>query len=180
MPLFVRSTLCVTPLVWGMWVVAAAGIPNSWSSWLWIRQLSDPLLSVSPFLGTQKFFLFFFTFFPVCTKFPFQKKQNLRKVIFWMLPIPMKISFWTVVLWNIIQFPMDISVLDTGKYRKLVLTGEICRRWRGRSGLERIYVEGLEITYLLMYFWTRSHPPRSPIKWCNGTPLAVLGPYWAW
>ncbi len=26
---------------------------------------------------------------------------------------------------NIMQFPMDISVLDTGKYRKLVLTGEI-------------------------------------------------------
>jgi hypothetical protein len=36
MPLFVRSTVCVTPLVYGMWVVEVDGLPNSWSSWLWI------------------------------------------------------------------------------------------------------------------------------------------------
>ena len=72
---------------------------------------------------------------------------------------------------------MDISVLYTGKYRKMGLTGQICRPWGGRSGLERIYVEGLEITYLLMYFWTRSYPSRSRTKLWNGTPVAVLGPY---
>ena len=71
--------------------------------------------------------------------------------------------------------------MDTGKYRNLVLTGEIYRPSRGRGYLElmvefssnnhlkklsvvqsdrpkhvylnpRIYVLGLEITYLLMYF----------------------------
>ncbi len=130
----------------------------------------------SPFdhFCTRKIFLFFSL---SLYQFHFSKKKNWRKVIFLMLPIPTKISFWTVALLNSKQFSVDISVLDTGKYRKLVLTGKICRRWRGRSGLERIYVEGLEITYLLMHFWTRSHPPRSRTKWCNGTPLAVLGPY---
>ena len=51
---------------------------------------------------------------------------------------------------------MDISVVDTGKYRKLVLTGEISRPSPVRATLERIYVGGLEITYVLMYFWTRA------------------------
>ena len=176
MPLFVRSTLCVTPLVCAMWVVAAAGLPNSWTSWLWIRQLSDPLLSGSPFLHTSKAFCFF-NFLFCLYQIHFSKKKNWRKVVFWMLPKITKMSFWTIVVLNIMQFSIDISVLYTGKYRKLGLTGEICRPWRGRSGLERIYVEGLEITYLLMHFWTRSHPPRSRTKWCNGTPLAVLGPY---
>jgi hypothetical protein len=55
---------------------------------------------------------------------------------------------------------MDISVLDTGKYRKLVLTGEICRPSPVRAALELIYVVGLEITYLLMYFWTCPHRRR--------------------
>jgi hypothetical protein len=36
---------------------------------------------------------------------------------------------------HIMQFSVDISVVDTEKYRKLVLTGEICRPWRGRPGL---------------------------------------------
>jgi hypothetical protein len=52
---------------------------------------------------------------------------------------------------NIMQFSMDISVMDTGKHRKLVLTGVFSRPWWGCSGLERIYVVGLKITYLLMY-----------------------------
>jgi hypothetical protein len=108
-------TLC-TPLVCEMRVGAAAGLPNSWPSWLWIRQLSDPLLSWSPFLHAPKAFCFFPLFFSLY-QIHFSKKQNFRKVIFWILPIPMKISSWTVVLWNIMQFPMDISVMDTGKYR---------------------------------------------------------------
>ncbi len=119
----------------------------------------------------------FFHFLFCLYQIHFSKKKNLRKVVFWMLPKITKMSFWTVVVSNIMQFSMDISVMYNGKYSKLGLTGEICRPWRGRSGLERIYVEGLEITYLLMYFWTRSHPPRSRTKWCNGTPLSVLGPY---
>jgi len=44
-------------------------------------------------------------------------------------------------------------------------------------GLERIHVLGLEIIYLLMYFWTRVHARRFRTKWLNGTPLVVLGPY---
>jgi hypothetical protein len=35
------------------------------------------------------------------------------------------------VVLNIMQFSVDISVMDTGKYRKLVLTGGICRPSRG-------------------------------------------------
>jgi hypothetical protein len=50
------------------------------------------------------------------------------------------------------QFSEDISVMDTGKYRKLVLTGEICGPCPTCPGLGRIYVIGLEIVYLLMYF----------------------------
>jgi hypothetical protein len=46
---------------------------------------------------------------------------------------------------------MDISVLDNGKYRKMVLTGVFCRPWEGRPDLERIHVLGLEIANLLMY-----------------------------
>jgi hypothetical protein len=42
---------------------------------------------------------------------------------------------------------VDTSVMDTGKYRKLVLTGEIYRPWWGRPGLERIHVLGLEIIH---------------------------------
>jgi hypothetical protein len=77
MPLFVRSTLCVTTLVCGMWVVAAAGLPNSWPSWLWIRQLSDPLLSVWPFLQPKNLFVFstFFQFVPISLF----KKEKLAK-----------------------------------------------------------------------------------------------------
>jgi hypothetical protein len=71
---------------------------------------------------------------------------------------------------------MDISVLDTGKYRKLVLTGEISRPSPVRAALELIYVVGLEITYLFMYFWTRPHRRRFRTKRYNGTPLAVLRP----
>jgi hypothetical protein len=154
MSLFVRSTLCVTPLVYAMWVVAAAGLLNSWPSWLWIRQRpSTPLLITIS--AASKAFCFFPLFFSLY-RIHFPKKQNLRKVSFWMLPIPIKISFWTVVLWNIMQFPMDISMLDTGKYRKLVLTGYIWRPWPGGPGPELIYVLGLEIVYLLMYFWTRT------------------------
>jgi hypothetical protein len=65
------------------------------------------------------------------------------------------------------QFPMDISVMDTGKYRKLVLTGEIYRPSPG--ALVRIYVGGLEITYLLMYSWTRPHRRRFRNKRYNAT-----------
>jgi hypothetical protein len=106
----------------------------------------------------------------------FSKKKNWWKVFFWMLPIPIKIYFWTVVLWNIMQFPMDISVMDTGKYRKLVLTGHISTPRPGSPGPELIYVVGLEIVYLLMYFWTRTTRARSRTKRYNGTPLAVLRP----
>ncbi len=60
-----QSTLYVTALVCEMRVVAAAGLPNSWPSWLWIRQLSYPLLSVWPFLDAQKFFVFFTFLFRV-------------------------------------------------------------------------------------------------------------------
>jgi hypothetical protein len=72
---------------------------------------------------------------------------------------------------------MDISVMDTGKYRKLVLTGEIWRPSTVRADLERIYVVGLEITYLLMYFWTRPDCRRFRTKRYNGTALTVLRPY---
>jgi hypothetical protein len=51
---------------------------------------------------------------------PTSRRSNLAS------PIPTKISFWTVVLLNIVQFPTNISVKDTGKYRKLVLTNGIC------------------------------------------------------
>ena len=67
--------------------------------------------------------------------------------------------------------------MDTGKYRKLVLTGKICGPYPSAPGLGRIHVIGLEIVYLLMYFRTRSTRPRFPTKRYNGTPLAVLGPY---
>jgi hypothetical protein len=66
---------------------------------------------------------------------------------------------------------MDMSVMDTGKYRKLVINGYICRPWPGGPGPELMNVLGLEIVYLLMYFWTlncvkkildknRKAPPR--------------------
>ncbi len=74
------------------------------------------------------------------------------------------------------QFPMDISVVDTGKYRKLVLTGEIYRPSPVRAVLESIYFVGLEITYLSMYFWTRPHRRRFRTKRYNVTPLTVLRP----
>jgi hypothetical protein len=151
-----------------MRVVAAVGLPNSWPSWLWIRQLSGPLLSWSPFLQAEKLFVFLSLFFSLY-RIHFPKKQILRKVIFWILPIPTKILFWTVVLLNIVQFPMDISVMDTGKYRKLVITGYSCRPWAGCPGPQLIYVLGPEIVYLLMYFWTRATRPRFPTKTHNGT-----------
>ncbi len=160
----------ITPLVSEMKVGATAGLPNSWSSWLWIRELFDPLLPVWPFLHAC-----FFTFFSVCTKFTFQKR-NWRTVICRVLPRPTKITIWTVVLLKIIQFPIDISVMDTRKYKNLVLTGEICGpSWRWPD-LERIYILGLEITYLLMYFWNRSPPWRFRTKRYNETPLSFLRP----
>jgi hypothetical protein len=81
------------------------------------------------------------------------------------------------VVLNITQFSVDISVLDTGKYRKLVITGGICGSCSGSPGLGRMYVIGLEIVYLLMYLWTRTSMIRFRTKRCNGTPLTVLGPY---
>jgi hypothetical protein len=71
---------------------------------------------------------------------------------------------------------MDISVMDTGKYRKLVLTGHIRTPRPGSPGPELTYVVGLEIVYLLMYFWTRTTRARFRTKPYNGTPLAVLRP----
>jgi hypothetical protein len=65
--------------------------------------------------------------------------------------------------------------MDAGKYRKLVLTGEIRGPSWGTPGLERTHVVGLEITYLLMYFWTRRPPRRFRTKRYNVTPLVVLG-----
>ena len=170
MPLFVRSTLCVTPLVCTMWVVAPAGLPNSWPSWLWIRQLSDPLLSDWPFLTLKKLVCFFHFLFSLY-QIHFSKKKNWRKVIFWMLPIPTKISFWTVVILNIMQFSVDISVMDTEKYRKLVLTGEIWRPWRGQPGLERIHVEVLKLPIFRCIY--RPSRPRQGFE-----PSGTTGPHW--
>ncbi len=42
----------------------------------------------------------------------------------------------TVQLLILVQFSMDTSVLVTGKYRKLVFTGEICRPCPVSSGPE--------------------------------------------
>ena len=158
MPLFARSTLCVTPLVCGMWVVAAAGLPNSWPSWLWIRQLSNPLLSGSPFLHVSKAFCFFPFLFNLY-QIHFSKKKNWWKGFFWMLPMATKISFWTVVVLNIMQFSEDISVLDTGKYRKLVLTGGIWGSCPGTPGLGRMYViVGFEPNGATGPHWRFSYP----------------------
>jgi hypothetical protein len=135
---------------------------------------STPLhITISARLESFLFFSLSFLFVPI----HFSKKKNWRKVFFWMLPIPIKISFWTVVLWNIMQFPMDISVMDTGKYMKLVFTGHIRTPRPGSPGPELIYVVGLEIVYLLMYFWTRTTRSRFRTKRYKGTPLAVLRPY---
>jgi hypothetical protein len=49
--------------------------------------------------------------------------------------------------------------MDTRKYRKLVVTGGICRPSRGCPDLERIYV----------YFWTRAPPRRFRTKLENCT-----------
>ena len=130
----------------------------------------------SPFTisGRSKGFLFFslsFQFVPNSLK-----KEKLVKVIFWMLPRPTKKPFWTVLLLIVMQFSEDMSVMDTGKYRKLVLTGGIWGSCPGSPGLGRMHVIGLEIVYLLMYFWTRTTRTWFWTKRYNGTPLAVLGP----
>jgi len=44
--------------------------------------------------------------------------------------------------------------MDNGKYRKLVITGMFYRSWVRGEVPGRIYIVGLEIVYLLMYFWT--------------------------
>ncbi len=80
-----------------------------------------------PRLKAFCFFHFLFSLYQI----HFSKKKNWRKVVFWMLPKTTRITFWTVVVLNIMQFLVDISVLDTGKYRKLVLTGEVYWPWRG-------------------------------------------------
>ncbi len=85
MPLFVWSTHF-------MWVDVSAGLPNSWPSWIWIRQLSDPLLSIWPFLQAKKLFVFF-TFFSVCTKFTFQKRKTSEKYSFECFRFPRKFLF---------------------------------------------------------------------------------------
>ena len=61
-------------------------------------ELSDPLISESRFLHTPKKKIHFLFFVP-------NSEKNWRKVIVWILPSPTKISFWTVVLLNIMQFP---------------------------------------------------------------------------
>ena len=78
---------------------ADAGLPNSWTTWLWIRWLSDPLLSLWSFLYDQK--IFFFHFLSVCTNFIFSKKKKLWNVVFRILPIPTKMFFSNVVLLSI-------------------------------------------------------------------------------
>ena len=127
MSLFVRSTLCVTPLVWVMRVVATADLPNTWTSWLWIRQNSDPLLSESPFLCVPKRFVFS-SFFSVCTRWLLKYCSSQRQVIrrktgekwsFEYFPRTTKISFWTVVLLKIMQFHGHI--IDG--YREIQETG---------------------------------------------------------
>jgi hypothetical protein len=100
-----------------------------------------------------------------------------------------RIFFSTVALLNIMQFPMDISVQDTGKYWKLVLTSVICRSGilvinefkretlAGVSGSGKNICPGLEITYLLMYLWTRSlNPAKVSNQAVQRHPTAVLRP----
>ena len=77
-------------------------------------------------------------------------KKNWREVICWILNKTTNFSCWTVVLLNMIQFPMKLN--KKGKYRKLMFTGLFCRSSPVRVGLVRTYVVGLE-NYL--YFWTR-------------------------
>jgi len=72
------------------------------------------------------------------------------------------------VLLNVLQFDKDIG----DGYREIQETGftvEICRPWPECPGLEmeRIYVRGLEIIYLLMYFWTPDQDPDNPVKVSN-------------
>ena len=50
-----------------------------------------------------------------------------------------------VVLIMMMKFLVDIWVMDTGKYRKVVLTTLFDRPWVRRLGLVRIYVVDLEI-----------------------------------
>ena len=131
----------------------------------------------SPFdhFCTLKGFLFFSLSFQIVPNSLFKKEKLAKRNLLNASEGP-KNSFGTVLLLILMQFSMDISVMDTGKYRKLVLTGEICGPWSGSPGLGRIYVIGLEIVYLLMYLWTRATRTRFRTKRCNGTPLAVLGP----
>ena len=69
--------------------------------------------------------------------------------------------FWFIFFF---QFQVDISVQDTGKSRKLVLTDVFCRSSPVRTGLARIYVASIEILCYLcisrpvhnrreFYFW---------------------------
>ena len=63
-----------------MRVGAADGLPNSWPSWLWIRRLSDPLLSVWPFLHAQKSFCFL-TFFQFAPNSLFKKEKLTKSIL---------------------------------------------------------------------------------------------------
>ncbi len=76
-----------------------------------------------------------------------------------MLPIPMKISFWTVVLWNIMQFPMDISVLD----KKPGNTGNWCSpvKYTDLHRCGRIWKEYMSEVLKLPIFWCVSGPART-------------------
>ena len=139
-----------------MRVDAVAGLPNSWSSWLWIRELSDPLLSVWPFLHAQKSF-----FFPLSFSF---YQEKLAKSILLNASDDHENSFLN-------RCAIKYCAISHGHigdgYREIQETGVhrgICRPSRGCPDGERIYVLGLEITYLLMYFWTWATPRRFPSK----------------
>jgi hypothetical protein len=60
---------------------------------------------------------------------------------------------------------MDISVLDTGKYRKLVLTVQICRPWPGApgQGLEQSGTTGPHWLFLRAFFLSPSKS-QTPIS----------------
>jgi hypothetical protein len=122
------------------------GPPNSWSSGLWIRELSDPFLSESPFLHFQKLFVFSLSFQFVpnslfkkekptkCDLLKDSTKKKMNRCVFKHNTIPN--GHISDVYWEIQETGSHHHVFQT-------LVGVVGYEWTYILGLR------LEIIYLL-------------------------------
>ncbi len=80
------------------------------------------------------------TFFSVCDKCTFFKKEKLVKKDLLNDSETHKNFYLHRCVIEYYAISMEISVLETGKYRKLVLNGVCHRPYRGRPGLVKEYM----------------------------------------